>query len=168
MGKLILKTSKLHALNDSENVELGEFYFDINQFKVPTAMVVQKDSFAARIEKEKNLNGELVETGKYALTFKVYDRPFIELVLQNGGTEIGSPITIVVEKQESLPIFDNYEDGEFIPISFMGLKIKPKKVQKKAFVGQGKPMVDTWQYSEIKIEADSYTIGEVVNEPKAK
>lgn len=50
----------------------------------------------------------------------------------------------------------------------MGLKIKPKKVQKKAFVGQGKPMVDTWQYSEIKIEADSYTIGEVVNEPKAK
>lgn len=168
MGKLILKTSNLYSLNDSENVELGEFYFDISQFKVPMAMVVQKEGFAARIEKEKNLNGELVETGKYALTFKVYDRPFIEIVLQNGGTEIGSPISVVVEKQESLPIFDNYEDGEFIPISFMGLKIKPKKVQKKAFVGQGKPMVDTWQYSEIKIEADSYTIGEVVNEPKAK
>lgn len=168
MEKLILKSSKLHSLNDSENVELGDFYFDIKQFKIPTAMLVQKDDYAARIEKEKNLNGELVETGKCTVTFKVYDRPFIELVLQNGGTEIGSPITVVVEKQESLPIFDNYEDGEFIPISFTGLKIKPKKVQKKAFVGQGKPMVDTWQYSEIKIEADSYTIGEVVNEPKAK
>ncbi|QPA58347.1 hypothetical protein [Lysinibacillus sphaericus] len=168
MGKLILKTSNLYSLNDSENVDLGEFCFDISQFKVPTAMVVQKDGCSPRIEKEKNLNGELIETGKYALTFKVYDRPFIELVLQNGGTEIGSPISVVIEKQDSLPIFDNYEDGEFIPISFMGLKIKPKKVQKKAFVGQGKPMVDTWQYLEIKIEADSYTIGEVVNEPKAK
>lgn len=137
MGKLILKTSILHSLNDSENVELGEFYFDINQFKVPTAMVVQKDGFAARIEKEKNLNGELVETGKYALTFKVYDRPFIELVLQNGGTEIGSPITVAVEKQDSLPIFDNYEDGEFIPISFAGLKIKPKKFRRKHLSDKG-------------------------------
>ncbi|WP_217581814.1 peptidase [Lysinibacillus sp. GbtcB16] len=168
MGKLILKTSNLYSLNDSENVDLGEICFDISQFKVPTAMVVQKDGFATRIEKEKNLNGELVETGKYTLTFKVYDRPFIELILQNGGTEIGSPIMVVVENQESLPIFDNYEDGEFISIAFKGLKIKPKKVQKKAFVGQGKPMVDTWQYLEIKIEADSYAIGEVVNEPKAK
>ncbi len=167
MGKLILKTSKLYSLNDSENIDLGDLNFDIKQFKIPSAMLIQKDDFAARIEKEKNLNGELVETGKYTITFKVYDRPFIELVLQNGGTEIGSPITVVVEKQDSLPIFDSFEDGEFIPISFSGLKIKPKKVQKKTFVGQGKPMVDTWQYSEIKIEADSYTIGEA-NEPRAK
>ncbi|MGR5952361.1 hypothetical protein ACT7DP_05510 [Bacillus paranthracis] len=83
------------------------------------------------MKKEKNLNGELVETGKYAITFKVYDRPFIELVLQNGGTEIGSPITVVIEKQDSLPIFDDYEDGEFIPISFTGLKVKPKKGAKE-------------------------------------
>ena len=62
-------------------------------------MLVQKDGFATRIEKEKNLNGELVETGKYVITFKVYDRPFIELVLQNGGTEIGSPITVVIENK---------------------------------------------------------------------
>lgn len=167
MGKLILKTSKLYSLNESENVELGDFHFDIKQFKVPTSMLVQKDDFATRIEKEKNINGEIVETGKYSITFKIYDRPFIELVLQNGGTEIGSPIHIVVEKQDSLPIFDNYEDGEFIPISFAGLKVKPKKVQKKTFVGQGKPMVDTWQYSDIKIEADSYIIGDA-NEQKAK
>lgn len=167
MTKLILKSSNVHSLNDSENIELGDFYFDKEQFKVPTSMLVQKEGFSVRIEKEKNLNGELIETGKYAVTFKVYDRPFIELVLQNGATEIGSPITIVVEKQDSLPIFDNYEDGEFIPITFTNLKIKPKKVQKKAFVGQGKPMVDTWQYLELKIEADSYTIGEI-NEPKTK
>lgn len=167
MGKLILKSSKLYSLNDSENIDLGDLNLDIKQFKVPSAMLVQKDGFAARIEKEKNLNGELVETGKYTIAFKVYDRPFIELVLQSGGTEIGSPITVVVEKEDSLPIFDSFEDGEFIPISFSGLKIKPKKVQKKTFVGQGKPMIDTWQYSEIKIEADSYTIGES-HEPRAK
>lgn len=167
MAKLILKSTKLHSLNDSQSIELSDLYFDIKQFKIPTAMVVQKDDFTARIEKEKNLNGELVETGKYILTFKVYDRAFIELVLQNGSTEIGSPITIVVEKQDSLPIFDNYEDGEFIPITFNGITVKPKKVQKKTFVGQGKPMVDTWQYSDIKIEAESYTIGEG-NEPKVK
>jgi hypothetical protein len=167
MAKLILKSTNLHSLNDSENIDLGDFHFDIKQFKVPTALVIQKDGYAVKIEKEKNLNGELVETGKYAVTFKVYDRPFIELVLQNGGVEIGSPITVVVEKQDSLPIWDNYEDGEFIPISFTGLKVKPKKVQKKTFVAQGKPMIDTWQYSEIKIEADSYIIGDA-NEPKAK
>ncbi|MED4810397.1 peptidase [Bacillus atrophaeus] len=167
MAKLILKSSKLIALNDSENIDLGELHFDISQFKVPSAMVVQKDDFTSRVARERNANGELVETGEYIITFKVYDRSFIEMVLGNGSTEIGSPITIVVEKQDSLPIFDNYEDGEFIPITFKGLNVKPRKVQKKSFVGQGKPMVDTWQYSEIKIEADSYTIGEV-NEPKAK
>lgn len=167
MGKLILKSSKFYSLNDSENVDLGEFEFDIKQFKVPTSMLVQKDDFTTRIEKEKNLNGEWVETGKYIITFRVYDRQFIEIILQNGGTEIGSPISVVVKKQDSLPIFDNYEDGEFIPISFIGLKVKPKRVQKKTFVGQGKPMIDTWQYSEIKVEADNYIIDEV-NDPKAK
>lgn len=53
MGKLILKSSRLHSLNDSENVELGDFHFDIKQFKVPTAMLVQKDGFATRIEKKR-------------------------------------------------------------------------------------------------------------------
>ncbi|MGR5952362.1 hypothetical protein ACT7DP_05515 [Bacillus paranthracis] len=53
MEKLILKSSILHSLNDSENVELGDFHFDIKQFKVPTAMLVQKDGFATRIEKRK-------------------------------------------------------------------------------------------------------------------
>jgi hypothetical protein len=167
MGKLILKSSKLYSLNDSENVDLGELNFDIKQFKIPSAMLVQKDDFSTRIEKEKNLNGELVETGKYTVSFKVYDRAFIELVLQSGSTEIGSPITVVVENQDSLPIFDDFEDGEFIPVVFNEISIKPKKVQKKTFVGQGKPMVDTWQYSETKIVAASYIIGEI-NEPKAK
>lgn len=167
MAKLILKSSKLISLNDSENIDLGELRFDISQFKIPSAMVVQKDDFTSKVERERNANGELVETGNYTIAFKVYDRAFIELVLQNGSTEIGSPITIVVEHQESLPIFDQYEEGEFVPITFHGIRVKPKRVQKKTFVGQGKPMIDTWQYSELKIEADSYVIGEV-NEPKAK
>lgn len=167
MAKLIMQSSKLISLNDSENIDLGELHFDISQFKIPSAMVVQKDDFTSRVVRERNANGELVETGKYSIAFKVYDRHFIELVLGNGGTEIGSPITVVVENQDSLPIFDSFEDGEFIPITFKGLHVKPRKVQKKSFVGQGKPMVDTWQYSEIKIEAESYNIGEV-NEPKTK
>ena len=36
--------------------------------------------------------------------------------------------------------------------------MKPKKVQKKSFVAQGKPMIETWQYSELKVEATSYSI----------
>lgn len=167
MERLILKTSKLYSLNDSESINIGDLNFDIKQFKMPTTMVVKKGDCNSRLEKEKNLNGELVETGKYSITFKVYDRPFIELVLQNGSTEIGSPISIVVENQDSEPNFDSFEDGEFIPISFKGVKVKPKRVQKKTFVGQGKPMVDTWQYTDIKIEADSYTINEI-NEPKSR
>lgn len=167
MAKLILKSSNLISLNDSENIDLGDLKFDLSQFKVPSAMVVQKDDVTSKVERERNASGELVETGAYTITFKVYDRPFIEMVLTNGSTEIGSPISVVVENQDSLPIFDSFEDGEFIPITFKGLHVKPRKVQKKSFVGQGKPMVDTWQYSELKIEADSYIIGEI-NEPKAK
>lgn len=56
---------------------------------------------------------------------------------------------------------------KLIPISFKGLKVKPKKVYKKVFVGQGKAMVDAWMYDDIKIEADSYSIGKV-NESKEK
>lgn len=168
MEKLILKSSTLHNLNDSESIDLGELYFDISQFKVPVAMVTPKEGINVKLERAKNLNGELVETGKYTLSFKAYDLEFIRLVIANGATEIGNPITIVVEGQSDIPNnLESYEDGEFIPISFKGLKVKPKKVYKKVFVGQGKAMVDAWMYDDIKIEADSYTIGKV-NEPKEK
>lgn len=166
MEKLILQSSKLYSLKDSENIDLGELYFDPKQFKIPQAMLIQNDGFSARIEKTKNSVGELIETGKMTLFFKVYDRPFIELLLHNGSTEIGSPITISVKGQDELPNLDSYEDGEFIPISFIGLKVKPRKVQKKSFLGPGR-MVDIWQYAELKIEAESYFIGEK-NVPKTK
>ncbi|MCH4201201.1 MAG: peptidase [Clostridium tyrobutyricum] len=167
MEKLILKSTNLYSLKDSENIDLGELCFDQKQFKIPQAMLIQNDGFSARIERTKNSVGELVETGKMTLFFKVYDRPFIELLIHNGSSEIGSPITISVKGQDELPSLGNYEDGEFIPISFSGLRVMPKKVQKKSFVGQGKPMLDIWQYSELKIEADRYSIGEK-NEPKTK
>lgn len=167
MEKLILKTSTLYNLNDSETIDLGELFFDITQFKVPLSMVVPKEGINVKLEKAKNLNGELVETGKYTLIFKVYDMNFIKLVIQNGSTEIGNPITIIVEGQNDIPNLESFEDGEFIPISFKGLKVKPKKVYKKVFVGQGKAMVDAWMYDDIKIEADSYNIGKV-NESKEK
>lgn len=167
MEKLILQSSKLHSLKESENIELGELNFDLSQFNIPKSMLIQKDGVSARIEKMKNSVGEFVETGKMTLSFKVFDRPFIELLLHNGSTEIGSPIIVVIEGQDALPNLDSYEEGEFIPISFTGLKVRPRKVQKKAFVGQGKSMVDIWQYAELKVEAESYFIGEK-NEPKAK
>lgn len=167
MAKLILKTSKQHSLNDSENIDLGNLNFDLTQFKIPQTMVVQKEGSSNRVVKEKNSVGELVETGKYNVFFEVYDRAFIEIILSNGGTEIGSPTTIVIEGQDSLPILDNYEDGEFIPISFNNLKVKPKKIQKKIFVGQGKPMAESWVFADIKVVADSYVIGDI-NDPKAK
>ncbi|QAA23530.1 peptidase [Sporolactobacillus terrae] len=167
MTKLILKSSKLIALNDSEKIDMGELAFDLSQFKIPSAMVIQKDDFSTRVEREKNLNDEWVETGKYSVTFRVYDRPFIEMVLGNGGTEIGSPISIVVEGQDSLPIFDGVEDGEFVPITFTGLAVKPKRVQKKVFISPGK-MADSWQYAEIKVVASSYSLGVVGNEAKTK
>jgi len=167
MEKLILKSSTLYNLNDSESIELGDLFFDISQFKVPMSMVVPKEGINVKLEKAKNLNGELVETGKYTLIFKVYDMNFIKLVVQNGSTEIGNPITIIVEGQNDIPNLESFEDGEFIPISFKGLKVKPKKVYKKVFVGQGKSMVDAWLYDAIKIEADNYIIGKA-NESKEK
>lgn len=128
-------------------------------------MVVQKEGINAKLEKEKNLNGELVETGKISMIFKIYDLNFIKLVIQNGSTEIGSPITLVVEGQDNIPNLEAYEDGEFIPISFKDIKVKLKKVQKKIFTGQGKPMVDSWVYDELKVQADSYILG-IDNEAK--
>lgn len=165
MEKLILKASTLHNLNDSENIELGELFFDLSQFKVPSSMVVPKEGVNVKLEKEKNLNGELVETGKYTVIFKVYDMNFIKLLIANGATEIGNPITIIVEGQEDIPNLTGFEEGEFIPIAFENIKVKPKKVYKKVFAGQGKAMVDAWMYDEIKIEASSYDIGKV-NESK--
>lgn len=181
MAKLILKQAQLQALNDSESVELSNFHFDINQFNVPQAMVTLKEDIMIRAEKMRNAVGELVETGLYNLTFKIYDRNFIELVVNNGGTEIGSPITIVVEKYANdngfigtnqqndlyLPQLKVYGDDEFIPIYFVDIQVKPKKVEKKVFVQQGKPMASTWAYSELKVCASNFSVGDSSNE-KAK
>ncbi len=108
MEKLILKSTTLFNLNDSENIDLGDLNFDISQFKVPNEMVVLKEGINVKIEKEKNLNGELVETGEYTLIFKIYDLNFIRLVIQNGSTEIGNPITIIVEKQKNIPNLERF------------------------------------------------------------
>ncbi|EES50400.1 peptidase [Clostridium botulinum] len=157
MDKLVLKNSTLKNLNDSKNLDLGELEFDIKQFKIPNSMVALKEGIKVRTEKTKNLNGELVETGKYTVDFAIYDLNFIKLVIQNGSTEIGNPISVIIEGQDNIPNVEAYEDGEFIPISFNGIKIKPKKVLKKVYTG-GKN-VDAWIYDALKIEADSYVIG---------
>ncbi|MBZ0313474.1 peptidase [Clostridium butyricum] len=163
MDKLILKNNALKNLSDSK-IDLGELEFDIKQFKIPSAMVALKEGIKVRIEKSKNLNGELVETGKYSVEFGIYDLNFIKLVVQNGSTEIGNPISIIIEGQDNIPNVDTYEEGEFIPISFNGIKIRPKKILKKVFAG-GKN-VDAWVYDALKIEADSYSIGAVKTNEK--
>ncbi|ELC8460396.1 peptidase [Clostridium perfringens] len=167
MERLILKSTTLFNLNDSENIDLGELNFDISQFKIPNEMVVLKEGVNIKIEKAKNLNGELVETGEYTLSFKIYDLNFIRLVIQNGSTEIGNPITIIVEKQKNIPNLDKFEDGEFIPVSFKNIKVKPKKVQNKTFIGKDVGYKDVWQYADVKVIAESYIIGEE-NGAKAK
>ena len=160
MEKLILKNKTLKNLNDGK-IDLGELEFDKKQFNIPRALVVLKEGIKVKTEKTKNLNGELVETGKYTIDFPVYDLNFIKLVIANNSTEIGNPINIIVEGQDKIPNVDSYEEGEFIPISFNEIKVKPKKVSKKVFVGQGKSMVDAWVYDDIKIEANNYTIGKI-------
>lgn len=160
MSKLILKQSKLQAVNDSEEINLSELRFDLNQFNIPKSMLFMNDGLTGRVEKIKNDLGELVETGFVNLTFKIFDRPFIEMVLGNGGTEIGSPISIQVDKQNSLPDLSMYQEGEFIPITFKNIHITPKKIKKGVFVGAGKGMVDSWQYDAVKISADSFVLGE--------
>lgn len=160
MEKLILKNNTLKNLNDGK-IDLGELEFDKKQFNIPGALVVLKEGIKVKTEKTKNLNGELVETGKYTVDFPVYDLNFIKLVIANNSTEIGNPINIIVEGQDKIPNVDAYEEGEFIPIAFDEIKVKPKKVSKKVFVGQGKSMVDAWVYDDIKIEANNYTIGKI-------
>ena len=157
MTKLKLKTLNKISLADGTEHDLGQLKFDLNQFKLPKQFVVLNKDVTTKVEKEKNLLGELVETGKINLTLKVYDRALVELAIANQLPEFGSPITINIEQLDSLPILDGYDDDEFIPISFENLSVMPKKVQKKAYA-QGN-MVDTWQFAELKICASNYKIG---------
>lgn len=157
MTKLKLKTLNKISIADGTEHDIGQLKFDLNQFKLPKNFVVLAKDLTTKVDKEKNQLGELVETGKINLTFKAFDRALVELAIANNLSEFGSPITINVEQLDSLPIFDNYDDDEFIPITFENLNVVPKKVQKKAYV-QGN-MVDTWQYAELKICASNYKIG---------
>jgi hypothetical protein len=82
----------------------------------------------------------------------------VEVAISNNLTEYGSPISIFIEKQDSIPILDDYEENEFIPLTFEKLVVRPRKVQKKAYA-DGKTM-DTWQFAELCVSVDSYKIGE--------
>lgn len=168
MKKLKLNTTTRKSVNDSEIHDLGELTFDSSQFNLPTYFVVAKNDIHAKIERAKNTVGEYTETGLFSITFKTYDRPFVELVINNNGTELGSPISVLVENQVDIPNLDLYEDDEFIPVKFENLKISPKKIQKKAFAGNGHPTVDTWQYAAIKITAANFKLGDLDDKQPAK
>lgn len=108
----MMKKGTRILLNDSETVNLSKLYCDLKQFKLPQRFVVAKSGIQIYMEMEQNHVEERLETGLMTLIFKVYDRTFAELGLNNGGKELGSPITIVIEHQEELPILDVYEEDE--------------------------------------------------------
>jgi len=146
------------SLTDGSKHDLGVLKFDLSQFKIPKDFVILKNEVTAKAEKEKNRLGELVETGLYNIEFKAYDRSLVEVAITNNLTEYGSPITITIEKQDSLTILDDYEDDEFIPLTFEKLTVRPRKVQRKVY-SDGKS-VDSWQFAELRVSADSYKVGE--------
>ncbi|MDA1758591.1 hypothetical protein J8Y17_01640 [Bacillus cereus] len=158
MAKLRLATTNKISLTDGTEHDLSILKFDLSQFKLPQKYVALASEVSTRVDKERTPLGELVETGKMTVTFKVYDRALVELAINNQLTEFGAPITVVIENQEALPILDKFEVDEFIPITFESISVTPKKVQKKAYSNGS--MVDTWQFAELKVAATNYKIGD--------
>ncbi|QWH04602.1 hypothetical protein [Bacillus mycoides] len=156
--KLKLNSTNKVSLTDGTDQDLATLKFDLKQFKMPKQFLTLANELSTKVDKERTSLGELVETGKMTVTFKVYDRALVELAIANQLTEFGAPITIVIENQDSLPILDAFESDEFIPISFDNLSVSPKKVQKKSYANGS--MVDTWQFAELKVSATNYKIGE--------
>lgn len=157
MAKLKLAATNKISLTDGTEQDLSILKFDLNQFKLPQNYVALAKEITTKADKVRTTLGELVETGKLTITFKVYDRALVELAIANQLNEFGAPITIVVENQDSLPILDKFETDEFIPIAFENLFVSPKKVQKKSYANGS--MVDTWQFAELKVSATNYKIG---------
>ncbi|PGD34037.1 hypothetical protein [Bacillus wiedmannii] len=156
--KLKLNATSKTSLTDGTEQNLGDLQFDLKQFKLPKQFLFLANEVSIKADKERTPLGEYVETGTTTITFKVYDRALVELAIANQLTEYGSPITIAIENQDSLPIFDSYEEDEFIPIIFNNLAVYPKKVQKKTYANGS--MIDTWQFAELKVSALAYKIGE--------
>lgn len=156
MAKLKLAASNKISLTDGTEHDLSILKFDLNQFKLPQNYVTLAKEISTKAEKERTTLGELIETGKLTITFKVYDRALVELAIANQLNEFGAPITIVIENQDSLPILDKFETDEFIPITFENICVSPKKVQKKAYSNGSS--VDTWQFAELKVAATNYKI----------
>ena len=157
MAKLKLAATNKISLTDGTEQDLSILKFDLNQFKLPQNFVALAKEITTKADKERTSLGELVETGKLTISFKVYDRALVELAVANQLSEFGAPITITVENQDSLPILDKFEADEFIPITFENLSVSPKKVQKKSYANGS--MVDTWQFAELKVSAKNYKVG---------
>lgn len=157
MAKLKLASTNKISLTDGTEQDLSILKFDLNQFKLPQNFVALAKEITTKADKERTSLGELVETGKLTISFKVYDRALVELAVANQLSEFGAPITITVENQDSLPILDKFEADEFIPIAFENLSVSPKKVQKKSYANGS--MVDTWQFAELKVSATNYKVG---------
>lgn len=157
MAKLKLAATNKISLTDGTEQDLSILKFDLNQFKLPQNFVALAKEITTKADKERTSLGELVETGKLTISFKVYDRALVELAVANQLSEFGAPITIIVENQDSLPILDKFEVDEFIPITFENLSVSPKKVQKKSYANGS--MVDTWQFAELKVSATNYKVG---------
>jgi hypothetical protein len=156
MKTLQLKNTQKISLTNGTTHDLGKLTFDASQFKIPTKFVILKDEVEIKVDKEKNSLGELVETGTYTITFKAYDRALVELAMQNELTEYGSPINVLLENADTLPILDQFTEIDFIPIKFEDLTIKPRKVERKVYVnGQS---TGSWQYADLKVTTTAYAL----------
>jgi len=157
MKKLLKKTelNKIPLTNGTKH-NLATLTFDLSQFQLPTDYVMLKDEMTVKVDKEQNKLGELIETGTYTITFKVYDRSLVQMALENNLPSYGTPIDVVLEKVDKVPNLDKYEAVDFIPIKFEGLNIRPLRVERKVYSnGQS---VNSWQFADLRVYVTTYKI----------
>lgn len=158
MKKLQLKNVGLNkvSLTNGTTHNLGILKLDLEQFLLPKKFVMLKSEMAVKIDKAKNMLGELDETGTYTITFKVYDRSLVEMALANDLSAYGAPIDVVLEKVETIPNLDKFEEIDFIPIKFEGLQVRPLRVERKVYSnGQS---ASSWQFADVRVYVTDYKI----------
>ncbi|MGN4930616.1 hypothetical protein [Bacillus cereus group sp. MYBK14-1] len=77
MAKLKLAATNMISLTDGTEQDLTILKFDLNQFKLPQNYVALAKDITTKADKVRTTLGELVETGKLTITFKVYDRALV-------------------------------------------------------------------------------------------
>jgi len=158
MKKLQMKNTELNKtpLVNGTKHNIGDLAFDLSQFQIPKDFVMLKNEMTVKADREQNKLGELVETGTYTVTFKVYDRLLVENALTNDLPSYGSPIDVVIEKIDKIPDLDKFVEIDFISIKFDDLVVKPARVERKVYHnGQA---ISSWQFADVKVVVSGYSL----------